>query len=66
MVVNGFFRYAFSLEETDARDAAETACLQSIKIQARNPWGIHTLSKHYRNPWDKYCGSIIILEPLLF
>ncbi len=39
------FRYGFSLEETDARDAAEKVCIDSIAIQPKNPWGIHTMSK---------------------
>ncbi len=38
------FRYAFSLEETDSRDAAEEMCKESLRLQRKNPWGIHTLS----------------------
>ena len=44
------------LEETGYRDTAEEMCRQSIAIQPKNPWGIHTicelLAAAYRECWQ--------------
>ena len=42
-----FFRYAFSLEENNQRDLAESICRQSIAIQPKNPWAFHAMCKSH-------------------